>query len=127
MHMQSKKQLLRVIRKETKPPKGFGQWLLVIEHRRITDTLGLLLVEAQLDGKNEWSGSITVNLPEQKKSAPDGQEIPSDWEKIAPGESRYNILTFEMRGKSIVELTKGFFKRSIEEGKLQDLLPWGKG
>ena len=125
--MRTKKQLLRAIREQTKPPKGFGQWILVLEHRRLTADVGLLLVEAQLDGKNEWSGSISVNLPEQKKFGPDGREIPSDWEKLAPGQSLHNVLTFEMRGKSLVELAKGFIKRSVEEGKLQDLLPWGKG
>lgn len=46
---------------------------------------------------------------------------------LAPGQSRFNVLTFEIRGKSTMELTKGFFKRSLEEGKLQDLLGIGKG
>src|SRR5258708_6707954 len=125
--MQTKKELLHAIRKETKPPKGFGQWILILEHRRLTEGVGLVLVEAQLDSKNEWSGSISVNLPEQKKFGSDGQEIQSDWEKLTPGQSRYNVLTLEMRGKSVIELAKGFIKRSFEEGKLQDLLPWGRG
>jgi hypothetical protein len=125
--MQSKKKLLLAIRKETRPPKGFGQWVLIIEHRRISEDLGLLRVEAQLNGKLEWSGSISVNLPEQKKFGPDGKEIQSDWETLAVGQSRYNVLTFEMRGKSITELAKGFIKRSLEDGKIQDILPWGKG
>jgi hypothetical protein len=125
--MQTKRHLLRTIRKETKPPKGFGQWVLILEHRRLTDNLGLFLVEAQLDGKTEWSGSISVDLPEQKKFGPDGTEPASEWEKLTSGQSRYNVLTFEMRGKSVLELGKGFIKRSLEEGKLQDLLPWGKG
>ena len=124
--MQTKKKLLRAIRKETRPPKGFGQWVLVLEHRRLTDRLGLLLVEAQLDGNTEWSGSISMNLPEQKKLGLDGKELASDWDKLAPGQSSYNVLTFEMRGKSVVELVKGFIKRSIESGKIQDLLPFGK-
>lgn len=66
------------------------------------------------------------NLPEQKKFGPDGQEIPSEWEKVTPGRSRYNVLTFEVRGKSVVELVKGLIKRSVTDGKLQDFIPWGK-
>jgi hypothetical protein len=125
--MHSKKQLLRAIRKETKPPKGFSQWVLVLEHRRVSDDLGLYLVEAQLDGKGEWSGSLSVTLPEQRKLGADGQEIPGEWDKLLPGQSRYSVLTFEMRGKSLIDLAKGFIKRTLEEGKLQDLLPFGKG
>lgn len=125
--MKTKKQLLRAIRKETKPQKGFGQWVLVLEHRRVSENVGLLLVEAQLNGKTEWSGSMSVNLPEQKKYGPDGRELPGDWEALAIRQSRYNVFTFEMRGKSILEVAKTFIKRSFEEGKLQDIIPWGKG
>jgi len=124
--MQSKKKLLSAIRKETKPPKGFGQWVVIIEHRRISENVGLLLGEAQLDGKLQWSGSISVNLPEQKKFGPDGNEIQGEWETLNPGQSRFNVLTLEMRGKSVAELIKGFIKRSFEDGKLQDILPFGK-
>jgi len=124
--MQSKKKLLSAIRKETKPPKGFGQWVVIIEHRRISENIGLLLGEAQLDGKLQWSGSISVNLPEQKKFGPDDKEIQGEWETLNPGQSRFNVLTLEMRGKSIAELIKGFLKRSFEEGKIQDIIPFGK-
>jgi hypothetical protein len=70
---------------------------------------------------------MSANLPEQKKYGPDGKEIQSEWETLGAGESRFNVLTFEMRGKSVVELAKGFIKRSFEEGKIQDILLWGKG
>jgi hypothetical protein len=125
--MQTKKQLLRAIRKETKAPKGFTQWVLILEHRRLSDVVGLLRFEAQLDGKDEWSGSISVNLPEQKKYTSDGREVPNEWDKITPGQSRFNVFTFEVRGKSVLEATKAFFKRSFEDGKLQDWIPFVKG
>ena len=125
--MQSKKRLLSAIRKETKPLKGFGQWIVVLEHRRISEGLGLLLAEAQLDGKIQWSGSISVNLPEKTKFGPDGKAIPGEWETLEPGQSRFNLITAEIRGKSIVELVTGFKKRSFEDGKIQDFFPFGKG
>ncbi len=124
--MQSKKQLLRAIRKETKPPKGFGQWLLILEHRRVSKDIGLLVLEAQLDGKAQWSGSMSVNLPEQKKFGPDGSELPGEWDTIGVGQSRFNVFTLELRGKSVMEMAKDYIKRSFEEGKIQDLIPWGK-
>lgn len=125
--MQSKKQLLRVIRKETRPPKGFGQWVIILEHRRLSDTVGLFRVEAHNDKKLEWSGAISVNLPEPKKFGPDGKEVVSDWEKLASGQSSFNVFTLEMRGKSVVEMAKGWIKRSLEDGKIQDVLTLVKG
>ncbi len=128
MH-QSKNQLLRTIRKETKPPNGFGQWIFILECRRLSDSVGLLRLEAHNDKKLEWSGALSVNLPEPKRFSPDGKELVSsvNWDKLTPGQSSFNVLTVETRGKSVLEVAKGFFKRSFESGKLQDVLPWVKG
>jgi hypothetical protein len=124
---QTKKQLLKVIRKETKAPKGFGQWVIVLERRRLSEKLGLLRLEAELDGKSEWSGSMSVALPEAKKFGPDGKELPGEWDNIAPGESGFNIFTLELRGKTLLESAKGWIKRSFENGKIQDVIPFVKG
>ncbi len=125
--VQSKRELLRKVRDETKPPKGFGQWVVTLERKRLSHEIGLFRLEAQLDGKLQWSGSFSVNVLEERKFGPDGNEIPNDWDRLAPGHSSYNVLTFEMRGKSMIELIKNFAVRSLEEGKIQDILPWGKG
>lgn len=124
---QIKQQLVRAIRKETKPPKGFGQWVLVLERRRLSEAVGLLRIEAELDGKPEWSGSMSVSLPEQKKLSPDGQLLPGEWDNVAPGESAFNVFTLELRGKSLLESAKGWIKRSFENGKIQDVFPFVKG
>lgn len=124
---QTKKQLLKAIRKETKPAKGFGQWVLVLERRRLSEAVGLLRLEAELDGKPEWSGSMSVSLPEPKKFGPDGRQLPGEWDNVAPGESAFNVFTLELRGKSLIESAKGWIKRSFDNGKIQDLLPFVKG
>lgn len=123
---QTKKQLLKIIRKETKPPKGFGQWVIVLERRRLSESLGLVVLEAELDGKPEWSGSMSVGLPEAKKFGPEGKELPSEWDAIAPGESGFSVFTLELRGKTLIESAKGWIKRSFEDGKIQDLLTFFK-
>src|SRR5436853_22569 len=101
----SKKQLLRTIRNETKPPKGFNQWVVILEAKKLSDELGLLRVEAYSDKRLEWSGSLSMKLPQPKSYGPDGKELPQtpDWDKLAVGESTYTTLTAEMRGKSFVE------------------------
>lgn len=123
----TKKQLRRAIRKETKPPKGFGQWLITLEQRRISEDIGLFRVEAEIDGKLQWSAAVSVNLPEAKKFDSTGREIVSEWDRIALGKSLFNVFTLETRGKSVVEVAKGWLKRSFEEGKIQDIIPFVKG
>ena len=70
---------------------------------------------------------MSVNLPEPKKFGPDGQELPGEWDNIPPGESAFNVFTLELRGKSLIESAQGWIKRSFENGKIQDLLPFVKG
>jgi hypothetical protein len=123
---QTKRHLLKEIRKQTRPPKGFAQWVLILERRRLSEAVGLLRVEAQLDGKTEWSGSMSVNLPEPKKFGVDGQPLPGEWDDVMPGQSTFNVFTLELRGKSLIESAKGWIKRSFENGKIQDLLPFVK-
>ena len=124
----SKKQLLRTIRKETKPPKGFNQWVVILEAKKLSLELGLLRAEAYSDKRLEWSGSLSVSLPQPKNFAPDGRELPQtpDWDKLAVGQSSYTTLTTEMRGKTFFEGVKDFAKRSLGEGKAQDFLPLSK-
>jgi hypothetical protein len=124
----SKKQLLRAIRKESKPPKGFGQWIAIIEARRVSEHLGLIRLEWYSNSKLEWSAGLSVNLPQVKVVSPDGKEIAAsiEWDKLGPGESTFNVLTCEMRGKSIWEATQGFFRRSLSDARIQDFLPWIK-
>ena len=125
---QSKKQLLRAIRKETRPQKGFGQWIFIFEAKKVTDALGLIRVEGYSDKRLEWSGSLSVNLPQAKTFGPDGKELAGqvEWDKLTAGESTHCVLTMEMRGKTLWEGAKDMVKRSVAEGKLQDIFPLAK-
>ena len=80
-----------------------------------------------MNGKTEWGGSMSVNLPEQRKYGTDGRELPSDWEALALRQSRDNVVTFEKRGKSILEVAKAFIERSIEEGQASGHHSVGQG
>jgi hypothetical protein len=120
----AKKQLLRTVRKATKPKKGFDQWVLTIERRKLTPDVGLFRVEAEFNGRPEWSGSVSVTLPEAKRFGPDGAELPSEWDQLAVGASAFNVLTAEVRGRTIVETAMGWIKRTFEEGSAKDVFPF---
>ena len=94
----SKKELLRAIRKETRPPAGFGQWVIIFEAKKLTEDLGLVRLEGYSDKRLEWSGSLSIPLPQAKTFGPDGKELtPSpNWDTIAVGASRFSVLTMEM-------------------------------
>ena len=70
---------------------------------------------------------MSVNLPETTKFGPHGEHLPGDWDRVPPGKSAFNVFTLELRGKSLIESAKGWIKRSFENGKIQDILPFVKG
>ncbi len=65
-----------------------------------------------MDGKTQWSGSISFKLPEKTQFGPAGKAIPGEWETIERGQSLFNMITVEIRGKSIMEPVTSFMKRS---------------
>ena len=69
---------------------------------------------------------MSIALPEAKKVGPDGKELPGDWDNIPSGESGFNVFTLELRGKTLIETAKRWIKRSFEDCRLQDFLPFVK-
>ena len=51
---------------------------------------------------------------------------PDVWERIEVGESEYYALTLDHKQKSIDQHFNDIFRRSLAEGKIQDLLPFGE-
>lgn len=115
-----KRELLKTIEKER--PKTRGKMInnvVVIEQKKINDTLGMLRFEYYVNDEMEAAGSFAFPLIESND--------PSDrWQKITPGQSEYFAVSVDIKAKSFSKLLGDFFRRSLQEGKIQDILPFGK-
>ncbi len=120
MQDKKKKELLRLLKKERPKIKKFNYNVFVIEVKKVADTNGMLKFEWYFNDELNSTGSFIMPLESDlEKQAP-------EWQKLKVGENEYYALTFDMKAKSIAKIIGGFFKRSLEEGKFQDLLPWAK-
>lgn len=119
----NKKAVVALILKESRPGPGMSQWVVVYETKRLAENLGLLKLEWYAGTRLEWSGSLSVAIDGRGK---DNLETGTKWKKIPVGKSGFNVLTFELRGKTFMENVSGFFKRSFDGAKMQDFLPFGK-
>lgn len=120
----SKLQLIELVTRETKPPEGMGQWLIIFEAVRMTKEIGILRLEWYSGTKLEWSSSLSVTIESNGRTDNLGTGV--KWSKLKPGTRQHNVMTFELRSKSLWENIQGFFKRSMDGGKIQDFLPWVK-
>ena len=99
----TKEEILNIL-KEENPKLGekYTQYILIIEYKKPNEKLGTIKAELHKNDTIEYRGSLLTPNPKGGK---------------------FYGLTFDTREESIAELFGGFFKRSLKEGKLQDLIP----
>lgn len=116
----TKKELIKILKKEQQGLKNYAGIIIVLEQKRISEELGILKAEYYDGNKIEYTGGITVSLGKSGESEPSNNISP--WDKLKPGQSEYIGIYLQARGKSVAEKIGQFIKRSIEESKLQDVI-----
>ena len=108
----TKEEILKIL-KEENPKLGekYTQYILIIEYKKLNENLGIIKGELYKNDIIEYRGSLLTPNPKG-----------GSWENIGIGKSKFYGLTFDTREESIAELLGGFFKRSLKEGRLQDLI-----
>src|SRR6266481_6247624 len=109
-----KRELIKRLKKERVKGEKFDHHFAIIEQKKVTDSLGLLKVEWYQGDKLHGSASFMFPLEKTDDSEAD------QWSKLQIGENRFYGVTLDLKSKSLTELASGFFRRSFEEGKLQD-------
>jgi hypothetical protein len=111
--MITKEEILRILKEENPKLEGnYTQYILLIEYKKLDNELGIVKGELYKNDTIEYRASwLKIN--------PRGD----DWDELNPGESKFHGVTFDTREEGFTELIGGFFKRTLKEGKLQDLIP----
>lgn len=118
-----KRQLLRALKHEHARGRRaveYQRFTVLVEIKRVSQQLGLVKCEYYDGTTPSFVGSLLAPI-----SASTGQ--PSTWDGLAEGASRYFGIALDTREKSFREQVGGFMKRTFEEARLQDFLPWAKG
>lgn len=115
-----KSEILKALKKERPKTGKFNHHIVVIEQKKISEKLGMLRFEWYADDKLEGSGSFAFPIQNQPGTAND------TWTKLPIGQSEFFAFSVDFKAKSLAQMLGGFFRRSLDEGKLQDLLQLGK-
>lgn len=95
---------------DDKELEGFEKYILIIEHKKLSDTIGIIQGELIQNDKVILRGKMT-ELPE---SLPDS----FDWDILDVGKSFFNGFSLDYQGESISHMIVQGVKKSIKEGKI---------
>ena len=117
----TKNELIQILREENPPvddDNRFNQLFLIVEYKKINLRIGIIKGELYNNDQLDYRGSLLLPL---MRSDTDQK---NQWDSIEIGKSVYYGLSFDARELCITEKIGEFLHRSIDEGKLQDFIPF---
>jgi len=117
----SKEEIIQILKDENPPIDGkdrFNQLFLIVEFKKINAQIGIIKGELYNNDKLDYRGSFLFPL------TPDDTKQKNLWDSIEIADSIYYGISFDARDLRLTEKVAEFFNRSIEEGKIQDFIPF---
>ncbi len=106
----SKKEVLDSLLSESPHLKSFEKLVLVIEHKKVSSSLGIIKGELFQNRKVILKGCMTC--------VPERVEESFNWDMLSQGQSYFEGYSVDYQGETIGSLIKQGLKKSIKEGKI---------
>ena len=117
----TKEEIMQIL-KEENPPfdeiNHYSQLFLIIEFKKINESIGIIKGELYGNEQLEYRGSILIPLFKTEVNQQ------SNWNSIEIGKSIFYGISFDARELGLIEKVSDFIGRSFEEGKIQDFIPF---
>lgn len=117
----TKNEIIQILMEENPPVDGdnrFNQLFLIVEFKKINLGVGIIKGELYNNDQLDYRGSLLIPL---MKNDTDQK---NQWDSIEVGNSVYYGVSFDARELCMTEKIGEFLHRSIDEGKLQDFIPF---
>ena len=109
MSYPTKEEIIEVL-KEEEVPKGFEQFLVLLEFNKKGENLCLIKGELLQNEDVVLRGKLTV--------IPEITSTPTQWDKMKVGESKIFGFSLEYQGETLFDIFSEGFKESIRNGKI---------
>lgn len=96
--------------KEEEVPKGFEQFLVLLEYYKKSENLCLIRGELLQNDDVVLRGKLTI-IPELTSN-------PSQWDKMEVGDSKIFGFSLEYQGETLFDIIRDGFKESLSQGKI---------
>jgi len=95
---------------EEEVPKGFEQFLVLLEYYKKSENLCLIRGELLQNDDVVLRGKLTI-IPELTSN-------PSQWEKMEVGDSKIFGFSLEYQGETLFDIIRDGFKESLSQGRI---------
>src|SRR3989338_6716017 len=106
----TKKEVLNILLKEIPKQNKMEKYILIVEHKKINDSLGIIKAEILKNGKTILVGSMT--------SLPQKSEESFNWDILQAGESFFDGFSADFGKETLGSMIKEGLKNSIKSGKI---------
>lgn len=115
----TKEEIISVLKEENPvlTDDNYSQIFAILEFKKIRTNLGIIKGELYVNDIIEYRGSLIIPLSE---TIIDQKNI---WNEIKVGKNKFYGLSLDLREMALKEKIISFFNRSLEEGKITDLIP----
>lgn len=117
----TKEEIMQILKEENPPIdeiNHYNQLFLIVEFKKITESIGLIKGELYGNEQLEYRGSILLPLFKTEANQK------SNWNSIEVGKSIFYGMSLDTRELGLTEKVGDFIGRSLEEGKVQDFIPF---
>ncbi len=117
----NKKEILSTLKseiKETGSKEKYHRIILIVTMKRIDKNTGFVSGEFYQDDKMNYRGAVILPINQNLKIEN------SVWASMKVGSKNIYGFLLDSRNKTWLETVADFFKRSIEEGRVQDFIPF---
>ena len=107
----TKNEVIAALKSHPKP-SNFESYLLIIEHRKISSKIGLVVMELMHGEESVAIGKATI--------PPSGiSDLDSfDWRRLKVGEAEFTSYALDARKQNVSQMLIGAVKKSVSEGRI---------
>jgi len=106
--------IIKAIKGSLQPTDKFPLCIVTFHTKKLLKKHKTVLINVYLDNQLEYQATFTAAINETDKN----------WQEAPIGKSEFAVLTLSSRDKNFWSKAVDFVKRSFEDGKIQDFLPW---
>ncbi len=118
--MKAEDKIIKHLKKENRKISGkYKRFIVTLEAKKIESNLGLLKGKYYEDNELVNQGSLIFPIDHLNNN-----QQPTIWDSLKVGESKHYGGLLDSKKDSLGKIFGDFFKRSFQEGRVQDFIPF---
>ena len=106
----SKKEIINALLAEDPCKKLFDKYIVLVEHKKLSNKIGVVKAEVIQNGK--------IMLKGKKTETPVKEEEGFNWNIVEEGESHFEGYSLDVKSQSMKSMIKEGLRKSVKDGRI---------